>query len=270
MLDETDLLAAPSAVVVTDVDRVRLLTLDRPDALHAFSAAMFDGVRQALDEAVVDPSIGCVVITASGRAFTAGSDLSDEPDGPPRPADAPDPYDAFIERVESFPKPLVAAVNGLAIGIGTSMLGHCDLVLAAESARFRLPFTSLGLVPEAGSTFTLPALMGRQRATHALLTSSWISAQEAAESGLVWRLTPDDELLPTTMELCAAIAAQPLESLVQTKRLLLDARLPAARAAREREEPEFRRLLERPAHQEAVAAFRERREPDFRGVEQLG
>jgi enoyl-CoA hydratase/carnithine racemase len=256
-------------VVVEDLDGVRTITLDRPEALNAFSLAMFDGVRAALDEAAADDAIGCVLITAAGRAFTAGSDLGDDADAAPRPP-GPDPYDAFIERVESFPKPLVAAVNGLAIGIGTSMLGHCDLVLACTSARFRLPFAALGLVPEAGSTSTLPALMGRHRATHALLTSAWISAQEALESGLVWRLTSDEELHAQALEVAVAIAAQPLDSLVGTKRLLLDARLPAARAARDREEPEFRRLLERPAHREALAAFRERRAPDFRGLGAAG
>ena len=146
------------------------------------------------------------------------------------------------------------------------MLGHCELVLAEHTARFRMPFTSLGLVPEAGSTATIPSLMGRQPAVHALLTSSWIPAEEAARTGLVWRLTTDEELLAEALAVCEQIAAQPLESLMSTKRLLLDARLPAARAARDREEPEFRRLTERPAHLEALAAFRERRPPDFRSL----
>jgi enoyl-CoA hydratase/carnithine racemase len=233
-------------VLVSDDDTgVRTVTLNRPDALNAFNRALFDGVRVAL--------------TGVGRAFTAGSDIASDDDG----AGAADPYEPFIQAVESFPKPLVAAVNGLAVGIGTTMLGHCDLVLAAASARFRVPFTSLGLVPEAGSTATLPALLGRQRATHAFLTSSWISAADAAQSGLVWKLTEDADLADETARVCAEIAAQPLESLVATKRLLLDARLPAALEARGREEPEFRRLTTRPAHREALAAFRERRKPDF-------
>ncbi|MCW2990658.1 MAG: hypothetical protein JWM73_1252 [Solirubrobacterales bacterium] len=249
----------PEAALVEDRDGVRLVTLNRPDALNAFNAALFDGVRGALEEAAADPAIGCVAITGAGRAFTSGSDISDAP-----APDAPNPYDPFIECVEAYPKPLIVAVNGLAVGIGTTMLGHCDLAIAGESARFKMPFASLGLVPEAGSTVTIPALMGRQRAAHALFTASWISAAEAAESGLVWRLVPDDELLAETWKVGAEIAAQPLESLVQTKRLLLESRLPAALAARNREEPEFRRLLAGPAHAEALAAFREKRAPDFR------
>jgi enoyl-CoA hydratase/carnithine racemase len=266
-MSDVSLPVSPShSLEVDDSHGVRVLTLTRTEALNAFNVAMFTAVREALADAAQRDDISCVAITATGRAFSAGSDLGGEDDSstPPR---GPDPYEAFIAQIESFPKPLVAAVNGLAVGIGTSLLGHCDLVLAGRSARFRLPFTSLGLVPEAGSTVTLPALMGRQPSTYAFLTSSWISAQEAFESGLVWRLTSDEDLLPATLEVCTQIAAQPLESLVSTKRLLLRARLPAARAARAHEEPEFRRLLARPAHREALAAFRERREPDFRSLQ---
>jgi enoyl-CoA hydratase/carnithine racemase len=256
---------APAVALRERREGVLILTLNRPEALNAFNRALFDAVREGLEAAAADPQVGCVLVTGSGRAFTAGSDISDDAGPDPAPGEK-DPYDAFIECVETFPKPLVAAVNGLAVGIGTTMLGHCELVLAGASARFRMPFTSLGLVPEAGSTATIPSLMGRQPAVHALLTSSWIPAEEAARTGLVWRLTSDEELLAEALAVCEQIAAQPLESLMSTKRLLLDARLPAARAARDREEPEFRRLTERPAHLEALAAFRERRPPDFRSL----
>ncbi|UGS34853.1 enoyl-CoA hydratase-related protein [Capillimicrobium parvum] len=263
-----DPVTSPPASAVALSERregVLILTLNRPEALNAFNRALFDAVREGLEAAAADPQVGCVLVTGSGRAFTAGSDISDDAGPEPEPG-GKDPYDAFIECVETFPKPLVAAVNGLAVGIGTTMLGHCELVLAGASARFRMPFTSLGLVPEAGSTSTIPSLMGRQPAVHALLTSSWIPAEEAARTGLVWQLTSDEELLAEALAVCEQIAAQPLESLMSTKRLLLDARLPAARAARDREEPEFRRLTERPAHLEALAAFRERRPPDFRSL----
>jgi enoyl-CoA hydratase/carnithine racemase len=259
--DTVSTTSSTDVVLVEDRDGVRTVTLNRPDALNAFNGALFEGVRGALEDAAADGTVGCVVLTGAGRAFTAGSDIADDPD-----PDAPNPYDAFIERVETFPKPLLAAVNGLAVGIGTTILGHCDLALAAESARFRMPFTSLGLVPEAGSTVTIPALMGRQRATQALLTSEWIPAADAAEAGLVLRVVADDALAAEAQELAAKIAAQPLESLVQTKRLLLESRLPAALASREREEEEFRRLLAGPAHAEALAAFREKRAPDFRNL----
>lgn len=251
--------ASTEVVTVTAANGVSLVTLNRPEALNAFNPALFAAVRDALESAAADTSTGCVVLTGAGRAFTAGSDISEEPQ-----PDAPNPYDAFIARVETFPKPLIAAVNGLAVGIGTTILGHCDIVLAGEAARFRMPFTALGLVPEAGSTVTIPELMGRQNASLALLTGNWISSAEAAATGLVLRVVPDERLLDEALGLAAVIAAQPLESLVETKRLLLAARLPHARAAREREEVEFRRLLSGPAHAEALAAFREKRPPNFR------
>jgi enoyl-CoA hydratase/carnithine racemase len=262
MTDPTRPRLSGPGLSVEDRDHVRWITLDRPEALNAFSTAMFTGMAAALDDAVADTGVACVVVTGNGRAFTAGSDLAGDVTDE-QPAPAADPYDTFVERLESFPKPLIAAVNGLAVGIGTSMLGHCDLALASNSARFRLPFTSLGLVPEAGSTVTLPALMGRYQAAHALLTSNWVSAAQALEAGLIWRVTAPEALLAETENVCAEIASQPLESLVATKELLLAARLPAAREARHREEAEFRRMLKRPAHLEALAAFRERRAPDF-------
>lgn len=248
-------------VTVTVQNGVGLISLNRPGALNAFNAALFAGVHAALESAAADPSIGCVVLTGAGRAFTAGSDISEAPE-----PDAPNPYDGFIACFESFPKPLIAAVNGVAVGIGTTILGHCDIVLAGESARFRMPFAALGLVPEAGSTVTIPALMGRQNASLALFTAGWISSAEAAETGLVLRVVPDDQLLDNALGLARVIAEQPLESLIETKRLLLAARLPPAREAREREEQEFRRLLSGPAHAEALAAFREKRPPDFRAL----
>ena len=246
-------------VIVDDHDGVSLITLEPPKALNAFNGELFRSLNVALDQAAEDPDVGCVVLTGAGRAFTAGMDMSDEP-----APDAPNPYDALIECVETYSKPLIVAINGLAIGIGTTILGHCDIALAAESARFRMPFTGLGLVPEAGSTVTIPALIGRQRAAEALFTGRWISSAEAADGGLVLRTVPDDQLIDQALELAGQIAAQPLESLVETKRLMLASRLPAAHESRLREEEVFRRLLAGPAHAEALAAFREKREPNFR------
>jgi enoyl-CoA hydratase/carnithine racemase len=255
-------LRTPTVLVDDAESGVRRLILNRPDALNALSWSVLAGVRDALDDALDNDSIRCVSITGAGRAFSAGSDVS----GGAQDLDGPDPWDTFAARLEDFPKPLVAAVNGLAVGLGATILGHCDLVLAGTEARFRFPFTSLGLVPEVGSTSWLPHVLGPQRAAHALLTSSWISAEDAAASGLVWRLVADAHLQDETAAVCDEIAAQPLAALVATKRLLLDARMPEIHGARMREEPAFRRLLEGPAYAEALAAFHERRAPDFSKV----
>lgn len=254
-------MTAPGAATVhveDGGDRVRTLVLNRPERLNAFDAATFAGVRDALERAAGDPGVGCVVLTGAGRAFSAGIDLGADA-GPPGEEAA-----AFVEALVRFPKPLVAAVNGVAVGVGATLLAHCDLVLAAESARLRVPLVALGLVPEAASTVMLPAVMGPQAAAHALLGAGWISSAEALAAGLAWRRCPDDELLASAHAVAVEIAAQPLEALVATKRLLLEARLPAVRAALERERAEFAWLAAGPAHREALLAFRERRPPRLR------
>lgn len=256
--------AGGGEVRVEDRDRVRLLVLDRPQALNAFNDALYDAVRDALEEAARRPDLAVVVVTGAGRAFSAGQDL-DELASPPEHTDgAPHGFRPFMETLESFPKPLLAAVNGIGVGIGLTMLLHCDLVWMAREARLRAPFVRLGVTAEAGSTFLLPARVGWQEAAHILYTSDWIDAERAVAAGLAWRAVSGERLLDETLEVAARIAAMPLPSLVETKKLLLAGRLEAARAARAREDRVFARLAGGPANREAIAAFRERREPDFR------
>ncbi len=248
---------------IEDDARVRRLTLDRAGALNAFNDDLYDAVRDALVDAAERPDIACVVITGAGRAFSAGQDLGEM--GQPRghTDDARHGFAPFIEVVESFPKPLLAAVNGLAVGIGLTLLPHCDLVLISEKARLRAPFVSLGLTAEAGSTALLPPRIGWQQTAHLLYTASWIYAAKAVEIGLAWRVLPAEKLLAETMAIAAEIAAMPVESLVATKRLLIDARLDGIRDARKREDTRFAALLRGPASREAIAAFREKRPPNF-------
>lgn len=257
-------------------ERVRLVTFDRPAARNAFDTALYSGVADALDEAATSDDLAVVVLTGEGTAFSAGQDLAEmgrlarpganptpaqgEPDGDDRVAHG---FTRFIGAIESFPKPIIAAVNGVAVGIGTTMLPYCDLVLASDDARFRLPFASLGVVPEAGSTFTLPSVMGWQQAAHVFFTAEWLDVHQAIECGLVWRRCSPADLVPEALGVATAIAKMPIVSLVETKRLLLATRLDAARAARAREEEVFRDLTGAPANREAIAAFLEKREADF-------
>ena len=246
-----------------DVGRVRLLTLDRPEALNAFDDDLYDAVRDALADASASPDVAVVVITGEGRAFSAGQDLG-ELGSPRRHADAArHGFPPFIEAVEAFPKPLIAAVNGIGVGIGLTLLLHCDLVLIAEGARLRAPFVSLGVTAEAGSTHLLPATIGWQETAHLLYTASWLDASAAVERGIAWRALPRERLRDEALAVAGQIAEMPIASLVGTKRLLLDARLDAVRAARERENVTFGRLARGPANREAIAAFREKRKPDF-------
>lgn len=252
-----------SVLRVEDRDRVRLLTLNRPDQLNAFNDELYDAVRDALAEAAARPGTAVVVITGEGRAFSAGQDLSEMARRPAHDDGKPHGFFPFIETVESFPKPLVAAVNGIGVGIGLTILPHCDLVLIAEGARLRAPFIRLGIAAEAASTVLLPALIGWQETAHLLYTASFIDAARAVEVGLAWKLCHPDTLLDEAMEVAESMAKMPISGLEATKRLLLDARLEASRAARARETEAIAKLAGGPANREAVRAFREKRDPDF-------
>lgn len=248
---------------IEDADRVRLMTLDRPEALNAFDDDLYDALRDGLVDAADRPDVAVVVLTGAGRAFTAGQDLG-EMARPRRHDDGlAHGFPPFIETLEAFPKPLIAAVNGLGVGIGLTMLLHCDLVFVSTGARLRAPFVSLGVTAEAGSSYLLPARVGWQEAAHLLFASSWIGAEEAVACGLAYRICEPRSLLDEALDTARSIAAMPVPSLVATKRLLLDGRLDAVRAARSREVLAWGPLAGGPANREAIAAFRERRDPDF-------
>ncbi len=265
---------------VEDTDRVRLLTLNRPEALNAFNSELYKAVAGSLEEAAQRSDVAAVVITGEGRAFSAGQDLAEMSsisetrqgadhghDGSGASDGMPHGFSGFMDVVMAFPKPLIAAVNGLAIGIGLTMLGHCDLVLVSETARFRAPFTSLGVVPEAASSYLLPTMVGWQRAAHIFFSAEWVSADQAVSWGLAWRSCPPQTLLDETMQVARSIAAMPVSSLVATKQLMLDARLNLVRHAHSREVAQFAELTGSPANREALAAFLEKRDPDFSSVE---
>ncbi|MDF1734230.1 MAG: enoyl-CoA hydratase-related protein [Minwuia sp.] len=246
-----------------DKEGVRLMVINRPDALNALNMNLYDALRDGLSEAAARDDIAVVVITGEGRAFCAGTDLGELAD-PPRPDDhRPHGFEPFMDTLQTFPKPLIAAVNGIGIGIGLTMLPHCDLVLMADNARLRAPFVELGVTAEAGSTFLLPAAIGWAETAHLLYTAGWIDADKAVETGLAWRRFPDAQLMPEAMSLAQEIARMPVSSLVATKKLLLDARLSQVNEARAREVPTFRGLVGGPANREAITAFQEKRSPDF-------
>ena len=246
--------------------RVRVLTLNRPDALNAFNDAMYIAVTQALNDAAAAPDVAVVVITGTGRAFSAGQDLAELSDARSHEQRQLDGFGPFIRTLESFPKPLIAAVNGLGIGIGMTMLPHCDLVLVSETARLRAPIAALGLTAEAGSSALLPQRMGWQAAAHALFSARWIDAEEAVRTGMAYRKCADTDLMNRTLTLANELAAMPVASLVATKRLMLDARLPLSQAARAREDAAFGALIAGPANREALTALGEKRKPDFTGL----
>jgi enoyl-CoA hydratase/carnithine racemase len=253
---------------VEDAERVRLVILDRPDARNALDTEHYHALADALEDAAVRSDVAVVLITGVGAAFCAGQDLAEMGRlGDPGDATAVERgahgFTRFVGSLEAFPKPLMAAVNGVAVGLGVTMLPYCDVVLIAETARLRTPFASLGVVPEAGSSFTLPTAMGWQGAAYALLTGAWIDAATAKATGLAWRTCAPDQLLEEALSTARTMARLPIVSLVETKRLLRTGWTGAARSARAREEEVFARLTGAPANREAIAAFFEKREPDF-------
>ncbi len=255
---------------VDDRDRVRLITLDRPEALNAFNEALYDATVEALLDATAAPDVAVVVLTGTGRAFSAGTDVAEMAS---RTAD-PESFQAgthgfpgLIDQLTDFPKPLLCAVNGMALGIGATMLAYADLVVMASDARVRCPFTDLAVAPEAASSYLFPLLMGRQQASWMLMSSEWFTADDCERMGLAWRVVLPEALLPETLELAHRLAAKPIASLVETKRTIAAAHRDLIHAARDRENAAFRRLMGAPANLEAFAALRERRPPDFSAVD---
>lgn len=247
-------------------DRVRLLTLDRPAVANAFDAALYDACAAALAEAATDDAVSVVVLAGAGRVFSAGVDLVEmgalvagvdgDGNGLGRA------FREFLDGLVSFPKPLVAAVNGAAVGIGFTMLLHCDVVLVSELARFKTPFTEMGVAPEAASSYLLPRRLGWPRAALALLGSEWLSAADAVDAGLAVRIVPADALLAEAIALAEQLARHPLASLVATKRLMREPEREGVARARQAEDAAFAELLARPgAHASVMSQLPGRSEP---------
>jgi enoyl-CoA hydratase/carnithine racemase len=247
-------------VLVDDADGVRLVTFNRPTALNAFNQALWCAVRDALAGAADDPDIRCVVLTGAGRAFTAGQDLAEMADPammePVDGTDRPEPgYRQLMRVLETFPKPLLAAVTGVGVGSGLTILPHCDIVFIGESGRLKAPFVSLGVTTEASASLLLPATIGWQEAALLLFTEPWIDAAEAVRLGLALRVVPDADLLDEIMVVARQIGTMAVEPLSTTKRMMLAARGTAVTDAREREEREFARLVGAPENRAALDSF---------------
>lgn len=232
---------------VTTADGVTWIRFRRPERLNAFTVADYRDLRVALERAADDEDTGVVVLTGDGRAFSAGADRSLlDPSVPPDPdLDGGAEFDGLVDALAGCPVPLLAAVNGLAVGVGVTMLLHCDLVVAAASARFRMPFTALGVAPEAGSSVLLPARVRFDEAMWALFSSEWIEAADAREMGLVWRVVADDELADRVQGWAESIAANDPEAVRTAKRLLVAGRLDAVREASAAEVDAMRHLMSR-------------------------
>lgn len=250
---------------ISDLNRVRTITLDRPEALNAFNEALYDATADALLEAAADPTVAVVLLTGNGRGFSAGTDLLEMHERATNPDFVAGKHGflGLLDALVAFPKPLVCAVNGVGLGIGMTILGYADLAFMSTAAKLKCPFTSLGVAPEAASSYLFPQLLGRQQAAWVLLSAEWVSAQEALEMGLVWRVCEPDDLLPEARRHAEVLAARPISSLIAVKRTMTAPLHDEIRAARERENAAFAELMGGPANLEALTAFAEGRAPDF-------
>ncbi|WP_275571826.1 enoyl-CoA hydratase/isomerase family protein [Mycolicibacterium vanbaalenii] len=237
--------------------RVRTVTFDRAGSMNAFNEALYHATADALLAAASDDDVAVVVLTGQGRAFCAGTDLQEMLDRDPSIpfTEGAHGFRRLIDSLIDFPKPLVCAVNGIAVGLGTTLLGYADLVFMSTSARLRCPFTSLGIAPEAASTYLLPELIGRQNAAWILMSSEWISAEEALAMGLAWKVCEPPELMPTAFDYAERLAARPLESLVAVKQAMGAPHAADIRAALALENALLDRLVGGPANTQALNGF---------------
>jgi enoyl-CoA hydratase/carnithine racemase len=234
---------------------VRTLTFDRPEARNAFDSKQYRALKEALDRAAEDDSVKVVILTGAGEAFTAGQDLAEMAQPAAGASGGEHPFGACLDRVISFDKPLLAAVNGVGVGLGLTLLLHCDVVYIAKGARLKVPFVSLGVVPEAASSYLLPLRVGAQAAAEILYTADWVSSERAVQIGLAARELRPEQLLPELRALAARMAQHPLGSLRHTKRLVRAADVDAIRAARAREDQAFRERIGTPENLEAIRNF---------------
>jgi len=248
-----------------DESGVLLVTLNRPERKNAFHDEQWDALATCLSDARVDPRIAVVVLTGEGGNFSSGVDLSSFAGG--RAAERSDGFASAFHACEhavlAFDKPLVAAVRGVAVGGGATIAIACDLVYVGESARMRLPFANLGLVPEIASSYTLQAAIGRQRAAELMLTASWIDAARAVEMGLAARTYPDAELLDAALAKAREIAQWPVSALQAIKRTLMEPHREGIARALAIEHSEMSKQAGSPENVEAITAFMQKRAPDF-------
>ncbi|MDB5965829.1 MAG: Enoyl-CoA hydratase [Polaromonas sp.] len=257
----------PSSIpeILSHVDAgVMTITINRLEKKNSFTAAMYSAMADALAAAQDDATVRALVIQGHETIFSAGNDIGDFLNKPPSGPDAP--VFRFLHGISAFAKPIVAAVCGPAVGIGTTLLLHCDLIYAGDNAAFSLPFVNLGLCPEAGSSLLVPQLMGYPRAAEALLLGEPFRAETALDIGLINRIVPPSEASALAQQQARKLASKPLSALIETKRLMKKGQAAGVTERIAEEARSFGRMLTEPAAREAFTAFMEKRKPDFSAV----
>ncbi len=240
---------------------VLTLTLNRVERKNSLNVAMYALLADAIEQAAQDAATRVVLIQGHETVFSAGNDIQDFLQNPPAGMDSP--VFRFLRGIATFPKPLLAAVCGPAVGVGTTLLLHCDLVYAGDNAAFSMPFVNLGLCPEAASSLLVPRMFGYHRAAEALLMGEPFFAEAALEVGLVNRVVPPSEANALAQAQARKLAAKPLSSLIETKRLMKGPQQEVVLRRMAEEGASFGRMLREPAALEAMNAFMQKRKPDF-------
>jgi enoyl-CoA hydratase/carnithine racemase len=248
-------------VLISKANGILTITFNRPDKKNAITVAMYQTIADALKDAECDAGVRAILFTGKSEIFTAGNDLDDFLRNPPQSTKSP--VYQFIQNLSHATKPVIAAVSGLAVGIGTTLLLHCDFVYAADNAKFSMPFAKLGLCPEFASSLLLPQIVGYQRAAEKLMLGEAFSAQEACAMGFVNKVLPSAEVLAFAQAQAAKLVALPTSSLRATKRLMKGKQIAAIEAKIKEESVLFSEMLLSKEAKEAFAAFFEKRKPDF-------
>jgi enoyl-CoA hydratase/carnithine racemase len=247
--------------ILTHIDAgVMTITFNRLDKKNSITASMYATMADAVAQAAADASVRVVLFQGHESIFSAGNDIGDFLNQPPSTQESP--VFRFLRGIATFEKPMLAAVAGPAVGIGTTMLFHCDLVYAGDNAAFSMPFVNLGLCPEAASSLLAPRMFGYHRAAEALLMGEPFFAEAAQEVGLVNRVVPPTEVNAYAQAQARKLAGKPLSSLIETKRLM-KGDTHAVLQKMDEEGKSFGRMLREPAAKEAFGAFMEKRKPDF-------
>ncbi len=250
-----------SEIVTERSGSILSIQFNRPEKKNALTMSMYDTVAELLNAAAGDDGIRVVLLHGAGDSFSAGNDLGDFLKNPPKGYDSP--QGRFIDALNNFDKPLIAAVHGAAIGSGTTMLTYCDFVYASEHTTFQMPFVNLALVPELGTSYSLPAQIGYIAASELILLGLPFDARRAAELGVVTRVVPEPSLLSTAFETAHRLAQQPAGAVQASKRLMKRSSRDQTAAAAKIEIQEFVSRLQSADAKEALTAFFDKRKPDF-------
>ena len=253
----SDILTSTDAGVMT-------ITLNRAEKKNAITSTMYTTMADALNQAANDGAVRIVLIQGHETIFCAGNDIGDFLNHPPTAEESP--VYRFLQTISIFPKPLIAAVCGAAVGVGTTLLLHCDLVYAGDNASFSLPFVNLGLCPEAASSLLFPQMLGYHRAAEVMLLGDALKVDAALATGLVNRVMPPAEVNAFALAQARKLTTKPMSSLLEIKRLMKRGQTSLVKAQMTEEGMSFARMLKEPAAKEAFTAFLEKRKPDFSRV----